>query len=163
MKLQPLPLALPMAPHQSAPRDRAIWITANIICRDEISSWVEPYEGYAEWSESSQDWLDSSRMSIRQDYHAELRILRWEERAARAARHTEDETSVGGSVYFWDDEWRRETGTAGYFAVAHVNHSPTLVQLAYESAGPFGTRAQALGELIMLLTKITSLSLRAAA
>lgn len=61
------------------PMDRPIKVTANIVDRDEFSSSVEPYEGFARWSDEAQDWLNEAGLSIRGYYEAELVILGWQE------------------------------------------------------------------------------------
>lgn len=61
------------------PKDRPIKIVANIVDCDEWSTSVDPYEGFAQWSEAAQDWLNEAGLSIRGFYESELVILEWTE------------------------------------------------------------------------------------
>jgi hypothetical protein len=152
--MRTLPLALPASPHQMAPRDRAIWIVANVLTRGDCFTDVDRYEGYAQWSEQSQDWQNWRGMSIRVDYDAELNILEWCELKERAARATEEETSISTFCQHYVSDW--DPSATGWICGADIQHRPTLQTLARLEAGPFATRAQALGELAVLLTKITA-------
>lgn len=59
------------------PQDRAINIIANLVDKDEWSTSVEPYEGFAKWSADAQDFLNEAGLSIRGYYESELVILGW--------------------------------------------------------------------------------------
>lgn len=156
MNILPFP-ALPLAlPPPAAPHDRAIWLRADVVSHEECFTSVEPFEGRAQWSESARDWLDGRGMSIRQDFDSELVVLSWIELAERAKDAPTHETDVTAHVYYWDDEWRLATGRVGYFALCHVRHSPTGIELEEACEGPFETQIAALEVLTALLARLTS-------
>lgn len=128
-----------------APRDRAIWLRANIVITEEAVMSVEPFEDLARWNEDAQDWHDARGMSIRMYADAELVILQWMECDERAKNCPETETTISANVYFWDDEWR---------ALCNVAHAPTGIRIFERSEGPFSTRAQAVEVLTALLADI---------
>lgn len=139
---------LPFAP---VPKDRGIWVKANVISEDEYSTWVDQYEGYAQWDEASKDWKDRRGMSIKMHVEAEFHVLIWMEVEARAEHCPDAETDTMGSIYYWDDEWRRENGTSGFYALLGIRHTPTWVDLKSESQGPFATRSEACEALVKML------------
>ena len=144
------------APWQTseAPRDRAIWLRANIVITEEAVTSVEPFEALARWNEDAQDWHDARGMSIRMDADAEMVILQWIECAERAKNCPEKETMISAHVYLWAEQWRVEAGTAGWFALCDVRHIPTCICIFERIEGPFATRSKATEVLTALISGI---------
>lgn len=106
------------------PRDRAIWLVANIATTDGAFHMVDPFEGAARWSEESRDWHDVSGMSIRGNFEAKLIPLHWSEIAERVAVADESEFTLDANIYFWDEQTVGR-GRAGFYALAELRHSLT--------------------------------------
>ena len=138
-----------------APTDRAIFVSGNIITHVDCEVHVEHYEGYAEWDSRCQDWKDRMEMSIRQFDDAEFKILQWMELTERAVEVKDSEISVTAHIYYWDEEWRKESGTAGHFCVWDVTHSPTGVFIRHDSEGPFVSLADAANYLSKLFLGVS--------
>jgi hypothetical protein len=66
----------------------------------------------------------------------------------------EEETFVIATCQHYESDW--DAAQSGWYVEANIQHRPTQEPLAKLQAGPFATRAQALGELAKLLTKITT-------
>ena len=138
------------------PKDRPVWLVANIIIREGAHSEVEGYEGYARWNEASQDWQDLRGMSIRGDFEAELYPLDWLELAERAENAPDEETSIDANVFCYDDAWWREIGIAGFYAEVALRHRPTGEHLIERKAGPFPLRSLAISALAMMVSNLTT-------
>jgi hypothetical protein len=155
----PLPLALPAPAWHTAPRDRAIWIHANLIYRSDSFTEVEPFEGRAQWNEAAQDWLDSRKMSIRGDVETSLRILQWSELKTEAQSALREgrtqEFDLRANIYFWDDEYRREMGTAGHFVFVEISHAPTYITVIDLSAHALASFSEAVKVLRLLTDEAT--------
>ncbi|MEQ1861443.1 MAG: hypothetical protein ABMA13_16090 [Chthoniobacteraceae bacterium] len=135
------------------PRDRAIWLVANIITRDGCFTEVDGYEGYAQWSESAQDWLDIRGMSIRGHDHAELFPLDWIERHERAANAPANEMSIDGRTqYIEHEEWDRSLN--GHYVFVELRHRPTCVIVISRLIGPLPTLPLALAVLTRTLGEL---------
>lgn len=153
MEDHPVPPSAPATATPEPPRDRGIWVVANMIDRDEFGSRAEGYEGYARFDDKSGDWLNLRGLPIRQYLDSEFRILSWIECAERAKDCPDTETETTANIYCWDDEVRREQGRAGFFAVYSVHHSATLVRLVgWRNEGSFATRAEAVAVLTRMMS-----------
>lgn len=175
MEEPPVSPAADPAPCPEPPRDRGIWVVANIIDRpqgtdseplstepgaydDEFDPFtmsgsshsVETYQGYAQWDEKAQDWLNRQGMSIRQFYGSEFRILSWMECAGRASNCPDEETHTTADIpYYGADVLSAER--AGFYADVQVYHRESWTKLSDRKEGPFATRAEAAAALARLL------------
>ena len=66
----------------------------------------------------------------------------------------EEETFVITTCQHYESAW--DAAQTGWYVEANIQHRPTQKTLAKLQSGPFATRAQALVEVAMLLTKITT-------
>jgi hypothetical protein len=136
----------------STPRDRAVWIRANILYEDEFSTTADPYEGYARWDSTNNDWVDRSGATIRREVRDCMTVLDWCELEERANNCPAEETSIAANVYHLDDEGRRETGTAGFFVLFRMWHPETGVDFVDVINGPFTLHVQACEALSRLIS-----------
>lgn len=148
---------------RTPPKDRPVWLVANIVTYDEGFVDAQLFEGWAEWDKGANEWVTFDHLVIRGFFDARLHILDWQELAGRAAGAPESEIAISAAVYFWGDEWRQEQGIAGYFACFDMVHQPTHTRLANTSDGPFATQAEARNRLACLLTLGIEPKARAAA
>lgn len=149
MKTLPaLPLALPAPRNRCVaktppPLDRPIWLIANVAYTVGCFHQTVPFEGRAEWSQQSQEWLTNhARQAIRDDYDAELIILDWQELEDRAKGCDPSDTVVDAHVYF-----HRCREATGFYAYFEVWHSGTCFKIVKREAGPFQKQSEATAAL----------------
>lgn len=134
------------------PKNRPIWITANVMLFDGICTSAEPYIGYAQWDEKSGDWLDRRGMSIRMNYEAELFVLDWIELEERARNCPIEETDLHASIYHWSIEGL----SPGFYVSLDLKHSPTGITLRqHRNIEPFASQAEAAAIAIKFLADPT--------
>lgn len=139
---------------QTPPKDRGVWIIANLITHSECFLDCEPFEGYARWDEASQDWLTARGLSIRGSFDTELHVLEWRELAERATGAPDHEMMIFGDIHHHDSELAWEIGRAGFWAYLRVSHSPTLVSVFEREAGPFPLRSLAVAALSQMFLEL---------
>lgn len=137
----------------SAPLDRAIWLRANIVRRDEARSYVSPYEGFARWEADA--WVDQFGRPIKllpgetffHQPEADIFPIEWMECKERAEGAPSREMDFDCRIFFFDrsSDWNPEGW--GFYAVYDRVHYLTGWEFRRESLGPYATMEEAFSAL----------------